>query len=48
MSLAVDEARLIDLRAWRAALLAGADVGALLRARLARLAADRAPSGSTR
>ncbi|MFZ9508673.1 MAG: allophanate hydrolase [Burkholderiaceae bacterium] len=44
MSLAVDEARLIDLRAWRAALLAGADVGALLRARHARLAADRAPA----
>ena len=44
MSLTFDEARLTDLRAWRAALLAGTDVGALLRARHARLVADRAPA----
>lgn len=44
MSLTFDEARLTDLHAWRAALLAGADVGALLRARHARLVAERAPA----
>jgi len=44
MPLTFDEARLTDLRAWRAAVLAGADVGALLRARHTRLETDRAPA----
>jgi len=44
MAFLPDEARLIDLPGWRDAVTSGVEVGALLRARLSRLQAERAPA----
>lgn len=44
MSFLSDEARLTDLACWRDAVTSGAEVGALLRARLSRLQSARTPS----